>query len=180
MAGIAAIFDQLPTGSVVALPTTVTRVSRDSPPPVKTAGGGRSTASPVATPRLDQNVRRGRLDLVGVAFEPLLIVADLDASAPHRASVARSSVWNITFATRSSASADTRADMSVQSVTKFIGGHSDLLAGVVTVPRREPAGALRSAREFRGLATPGALETFLAVRGVGRWRCVWSDRSAAR
>jgi cystathionine gamma-synthase len=57
------------------------------------------------------------------------------------------------------------ADVSVQSVTKFIGGHSDLLGGVVTV--REPAllAALRQSRELAG-ATPGTLETFLAVRGA--------------
>jgi cystathionine gamma-synthase len=55
--------------------------------------------------------------------------------------------------------------MSVQSVTKFIGGHSDLLGGVVTVRDANLLAALRQARELAG-ATPGALETFLAVRGL--------------
>jgi cystathionine gamma-synthase len=57
------------------------------------------------------------------------------------------------------------ADFSVQSVTKFIGGHSDLLGGVVTVKRPRLRAALLHAREIGG-ATPGALETFLAVRGA--------------
>ena len=57
------------------------------------------------------------------------------------------------------------ADMAVQSVTKFIGGHSDLLGGVVTVRDANLLAALRKARELAG-ATPGTLETFLAVRGV--------------
>jgi cystathionine gamma-synthase len=53
----------------------------------------------------------------------------------------------------------------VQSGTKFIGGHSDLLGGVVTVREAGLLAALRQSREFTG-ATPGALEAFLAVRGV--------------
>jgi cystathionine gamma-synthase len=57
------------------------------------------------------------------------------------------------------------ADVAVESVTKFIGGHSDLLGGVVTVRDSALLAALRHARELAG-ATPGALETFLAVRGA--------------
>lgn len=60
---------------------------------------------------------------------------------------------------------DLGADVSVQSATKFIGGHSDLLAGMVTVKRNDLFAALRQSRELRG-ATPGALESFLAVRGA--------------
>jgi cystathionine gamma-synthase len=60
---------------------------------------------------------------------------------------------------------DLGADFSFQSATKFIGGHSDLLAGVVTVKRPELCAALRHTRELSG-ATPGALEAFLAVRGA--------------
>jgi cystathionine gamma-synthase len=57
------------------------------------------------------------------------------------------------------------ADSSVESVTKFIGGHSDLLGGVVTVCDSALLAAPRQARELSG-ATPGTLETFLAVRGA--------------
>ena len=57
------------------------------------------------------------------------------------------------------------ADVAVQSVTKFIGGHSDLLGGVVTVRNANLLESLRQARQFAG-ATPGTLETFLAVRGA--------------
>lgn len=60
---------------------------------------------------------------------------------------------------------DLGADFSVQSATKFIGGHSDLLSGVATVRRHDLAQALRHSRELSG-ATPGALESFLAVRGA--------------
>jgi len=57
------------------------------------------------------------------------------------------------------------ADLAVQSVTKFIGGHSDLLGGVVSAREPRLVAALRQARDLAG-ATPGTLETFLAVRGA--------------
>src|SRR5262245_32528254 len=57
------------------------------------------------------------------------------------------------------------ADISVQSATKLIGGHSDLLAGVASTHRPALAAALRRVREISG-ATPGALEMFLAARGA--------------
>ena len=71
MAGIAAIFDQLPAGSVVALPDDCYQGVAG----LANAGQsrGRWTVHRVAvadTARLDRDVRRGRLDLAGVAFEP--------------------------------------------------------------------------------------------------------------
>ena len=71
MAGIAAIFDQLPTGSVVALPDDCYQgvaglaQSWRTTRPVDRASRrrGRHRA-------LDRDVRRGRPDLAGVAFEP--------------------------------------------------------------------------------------------------------------
>jgi cystathionine gamma-synthase len=61
MAGIAAIFDQLPTGSVVALPDDCYQ---------GVAGLAKAGQSRGRHDRLDRDVRRGRLDLAGVAFEP--------------------------------------------------------------------------------------------------------------
>ena len=55
------------------------------------------------------------------------------------------------------------ADFAIQSATKFIGGHSDLLLGVVT--STEHAEALRHIRAQLG-ALPGALEAYLALRGL--------------
>jgi cystathionine gamma-synthase len=57
------------------------------------------------------------------------------------------------------------ATVSLQSATKFIGGHSDLLAGVATTRDDALYHALRRSRELNG-ATPGTLEAFLAVRGA--------------
>lgn len=97
---------------------------------------------------------------------PLLTVADIEAicAAPRKPG-AIVAVDN-TFATSlNQQPLDFGATVSVQSATKFIGGHSDLLAGMTTT-RDETL--LRNLRNFRGLtgATPGALEAFLAVRGA--------------
>ena len=97
---------------------------------------------------------------------PLLTVADLDAicAAPRK----RGAILAVdnTFATPlNQRPLALGADVAMQSATKFIGGHSDLLSGVVTVRDANLLAALRQARELAG-ATPGALETFLAVRGA--------------
>jgi cystathionine gamma-synthase len=96
----------------------------------------------------------------------MLVVADLRAiCAAPRKPTALVAVDN-TFATSlNQQPLDLGADVSFQSATKFIGGHSDLLAGVVTVRRSDLLAGLRKSRELHG-ATPGALESFLAVRGA--------------
>jgi cystathionine gamma-synthase len=97
---------------------------------------------------------------------PLLVVADLRAicAAPRKPS-ALLAVDN-TFATSlNQRPLDLGADVSFQSATKFIGGHSDLLAGLLSARRPDLLAALRKSRELHG-ATPGALESFLAVRGA--------------
>jgi cystathionine gamma-synthase len=57
------------------------------------------------------------------------------------------------------------ADVVVHSATKFIGGHSDLLSGITIARDQALAQRLRHRRGLTG-ATPGALEAFLALRGL--------------
>ncbi len=57
------------------------------------------------------------------------------------------------------------ADVVTHSVTKFIGGHADLLLGIAVSRSEDDAVKLRSRRSTAG-ATPGALEAFLALRGL--------------
>ena len=167
MAGIAAIFDQLTTGSVVALPDEcyqgVAGLAKAG------QGRGRWTVHQVAVADSASWIEMcGVADLIWLESpsNPLLTVADLDAicAAPRK----RSAILGVdnTFATPlNQRPLALGADVAVQSVTKFIGGHSDLLSGVVTVRNENLLVALRKARELAG-ATPGALETFLAVRGA--------------
>jgi cystathionine gamma-synthase len=167
MAGIAAIFDQLPTGSVVALPEDCYQGVAG----LAQAGErrGRWTVHRVAVADTARWVELcGVADLIWLESpsNPLLTVGDLDTicAAPRKPG-ALLGVDN-TFATPlNQRPLSLGADVSVQSVTKFIGGHSDLLGGVVTVHDASLLAALRQSRELTG-ATPGTLETFLAVRGA--------------
>ena len=93
-------------------------------------------------------------------------VADLGAicSAPRKAG-AILAVDN-TFATPlNQRPLELGADVSMHSATKFIGGHSDLLGGLLITGHSELLEGFRESRTLGG-ATPGALEAFLAVRGL--------------
>jgi cystathionine gamma-synthase len=167
MAGIAAIFDRLRTGSVVVLPDDCYQGVAG----LAKAGESRSrwTVQRVAvtdTPRWVEMCGVADLIWLESPSNPLLIVGDLDliCAAPrkHGAIVAVDNTFATPLNQRPLALG---ADAAVQSVTKFIGGHSDLLGGVVSVRDANLQAELREARELAG-ATPGALETFLAVRGA--------------
>jgi cystathionine gamma-synthase len=57
------------------------------------------------------------------------------------------------------------ADVVMHSATKYLSGHSDLLMGVLVTRDPELTASLRSRRDLTG-ALPGALECFLALRGL--------------
>jgi cystathionine gamma-synthase len=57
------------------------------------------------------------------------------------------------------------ADVVIHSATKAIGGHSDLLLGVVVTADHDRHARLHEVRTVTG-ATPGALEVFLCLRGL--------------
>lgn len=167
MAAIAAVFDQLAAGSVVALPDDCYQGVAG----LAAAGAerGRWTVQRVAVDDTAGWIRAcGVADLIWLESpsNPLLTVADLEAicAAPRKPG-AIVAVDN-TFATPlNQQPLAFGATVSLQSATKFIGGHSDLLAGVATTNDDAVWHALRTSRELTG-ATPGALETFLAVRGA--------------
>ena len=167
MAGIAAIFDQLPTGSVVALPDDCYQGVAG----LAAAGQARGRWT---VHRIDVADTARWAEMCGVAdliwlespSNPLLAVADLDliCAAPRKPG-AILGVDNTFETPLNQRPLALGADVAVESVTKFIGGHSDLLGGVVTVRDANLLASLRQARELTG-ATPGTLETFLAVRGI--------------
>jgi cystathionine gamma-synthase len=177
MAAVAAVFGQLAVGSVVALPDDcyqgVVALALDG------QRRGRWTVRRVAvtdTAGWVQTCRVADLIWLESPSNPLLAVADLDVicGAPRKPG-AILGVDN-TFATPiNQRPLALGADVAVQSATKFIGGHSDLLGGVATVRDAGLLAALRTAREWAG-ATPGALEAFLAVRGA-RTLAVRLDRA---
>ena len=167
MAAVAAVFEQLASGSVVVLPHDCYQGV------VGLAEAGRArgrwSVERVAVDDTEGWIRAcARADLLWLESpsNPLLVVADLESicGAPRKAG-ALLAVDNTLATPLNQRPLDLGASVSVQSATKFIGGHSDLLAGVAAT--RDPGlyAALLRSRELSG-ATPGALEAFLAVRGV--------------
>ncbi len=167
MAAVAAVFDRLSPGAVVALPEDcyqgVAALADTG------AAKGHWTVRRLGLEDTAGWVRTcGEADLVWLESpsNPLLAVADLEAicSSPRKAGTIVA-VDN-TFATPlNQQPLDLGATVSLQSATKFIGGHSDLLAGVATTRDVAMWQALWRSRQLAG-ATPGALEAFLAVRGA--------------
>lgn len=167
MAAIAAVFDQIPSGSTIVLPTDcyqgVSGLALD---------GERKKRWTVERLAVDDTegwiAACARADLLWLESpsNPLLVVADVPAicAAPRK----RGAVLAVdnTFATPlNQRPLDLGADVSVHSATKLIGGHSDLLAGVAATKDDALNAALRRTRELTG-ATPGTLEAYLAVRGA--------------
>ena len=109
-----------------------------------------------------------RADLVWLESptNPLLDIADLPAlCAAARDAGALVAVDN-TFATPLlQQPLALGAHFAVHSATKFLGGHSDLLLGIAIADSPQLAERLRRRREVAG-AVPGALETFLVLRGL--------------
>jgi cystathionine gamma-synthase len=167
MAAISAVFELVPAGGHVAIPADcyqgVAGVVAQG------EANGRWTAE-----RVDTDDTAGwlaalrRCDLVWVESpsNPLLLVADVvTIGAAERRPGGLLAVDN-TFATPiNQRPLDVGADLSVQSTTKFVGGHSDLLGGVVTTRAGELTDRLRRVQTLGG-ATPGALEAFLTLRGA--------------
>ncbi|MFD1721930.1 trans-sulfuration enzyme family protein [Amnibacterium endophyticum] len=57
------------------------------------------------------------------------------------------------------------ADLVVHAVTKYLGGHSDLLMGAVVTPDEDLAARVTAQRSLHG-AVPSPFEAFLALRGM--------------
>jgi cystathionine gamma-synthase len=167
MAAASAVFDQLDSGARVVLPDDcyqgVALLAADG------ARKGRWRVERIAVEDTAGWVAAAReADLLWLESpsNPLLKVADLAAicAAPRKPG----SILAVdnTFATPlNQQPLSLGADVSMHSVTKFIGGHSDLLAGIVSVRDPDRLAALRKSRTLNG-ATPGTLEAWLAVRGA--------------
>jgi cystathionine gamma-synthase len=97
---------------------------------------------------------------------PTMDVADLPAIGAAAASAGARMVVDSTFATPLlQRPLEHGASIVLHSGTKFIGGHSDLLLGLCVTADDAVFDRLITARTYQG-ATPGALEAFLALRGL--------------
>lgn len=167
MAAIAAVFAQLPVGAVIALPDDFYQGVAGLVDEGITKGQWQ--AERIATEDTDAwLVACEHADLIWLESpsNPLLKVAELDkiCQAPRKAG-ALIAVDNTLATALNQKPLDLGADLVIQSATKFIGGHSDLLSGVVTTRDKSLYDKIRQHRMLSG-ATPGALESFLATRGI--------------
>jgi cystathionine gamma-synthase len=166
MAAVAAVLEQVPIGGRVVIgPDTYHGVSTLLSDGVS---ANRWTVDIIEHDRTSAWVQAtAEADMVWLESpsNPRLDVSDLPAicgSRPRKALVAVDSTFATPLGQRP---LELGADVVVHSATKFVGGHSDLLAGVATTDRPDLAEALRRRRTLSG-ASPGALETFLALRGL--------------
>lgn len=168
MAAVSAILDQLPNGARVVAPDDsyqgVAMVLADG------ADQRGWEVTRVATADLDRwlALAESQPDLLWLESpsNPLLAVADVPRICAAAEAAGVVTAVDNTFATPLlQRPLDHGATYSVHSATKFIGGHSDLLGGVVATA--EPAlrdGLAR--RRLLGGAVIGSLEAFLALRGL--------------
>jgi cystathionine gamma-synthase len=167
MAAAAAVFDLIPVGASIVIPDDcyqgVVGLAEDG------AARGRWSLERLPLPDTAGWIEAAqRVDLVWLESpsNPLLNLADIAAigAVPRRAGTLL--VVDNTFATPLNQQPLTLgADISMMSVTKYIGGHSDLLSGSLTTNDEGLYDALHRSRVLNG-ATPGTLEAYLAVRGA--------------
>lgn len=167
MAAAAAVFDQLPVGARIALPEDCYQGVSGLAQSGVEKGCWHVQRIPVEdTGTWVKACRSADLLWLESPSNPLLTVADLKtiAAAPRK----EGSILAVdnTFATPlNQRPLNFGADVSMQSATKFIGGHSDLLAGILSTANPQLLEAFRLSRTLNG-ATPGTLEAWLALRGA--------------
>jgi cystathionine gamma-synthase len=167
MAAVAAIFDLLPAGANVVLPDACYQAVIG----LAAAGQGadRWSVTRLATHDTEGWLRAaGDADLLWIESpsNPLLHVADLPAILAQPRKPGALAVVDNTFATPlGQQPLELGADIVMHSVTKYLGGHSDLQLGAAVARDEQVAAGLRERRVLAG-AIPGTFETYLAVRGM--------------
>ncbi len=168
MAAVSAVFDQLPKRARIIAPDDcyqgVAMILADG----VTKLGWTVERVPTDDTARWLTLIAGKPDLIWLESpsNPLLAVGDVpQLCAAAEAAGVLAAVDN-TFATPLlQRPLDHGAGYSIHSATKFIGGHSDLLGGVVVTADPELRDGL-ARRRLLGGAVIGSLEAFLALRGL--------------
>ena len=109
---------------------------------------------------------------------PLLKVIDISAVARLAASAGAITVVDNTFATPYlQRPLDFGADLVLHSATKYLGGHSDVIGGLIATRSDELAETLRFHQNAAG-AVPSPFDCFLIMRGM-RMLAVRMERASA-
>lgn len=166
MAAVAVVLNRLPVGSVLAVPTD----------PYHGVAGlaeegedlGRWTVR-----RLDLADTAAWMDATQAAdlvwiespANPLMTVADLPAICSAPRAPGTIVAVDATFAPLVQHPLELGADVVMHSATKFIGGHSDLMGGLLVTHRADLYDEFVHRRKISG-GVIGAMEAFLAIRGA--------------
>jgi cystathionine gamma-synthase len=166
-AATAALLAQLEAGAVVVYPDDSYTGTQGLLGEMQRAGRARLRAVDVT----DTDAVLGALDSADLVWlesptNPTLGIADLPRILDAANATGVASVVDNTFATPVlQQPLRWGAGAVLHSATKYIGGHSDLLLGVVVVPDRLRRDALAAQRTVEG-AIPGVMESYLALRGL--------------
>jgi len=167
LAAASAVFDTLSTGATVAIPEGGYHGVEELALAGESRGRWSVQKIDIAdTPAWVESVAHADLIWLESPSNPMLAVVDLApiCAAPRKPG----NIIGVdnTFATSfNQRPLEFGADVVMHSATKFIGGHSDLLAGAVVTNREDLAASFALTRKQTG-ALPGALEAYLAVRGA--------------
>jgi cystathionine gamma-synthase len=179
MAAIAALVDLQPAGTVVVVPEAA--YSGAVSIFARAQRLGRLTVRSVDVADTDSVVAAlagAGLLWLETLTNPLLAVPDLpvliDAAHAAGAQVGVDATFSTPLNVRP---LDLGADLVMHSATKYLAGHSDLLMGVLATRSTDLAAALFDARALTG-AIPGALESYLALRGLRTLALRWERAQA--
>jgi cystathionine gamma-synthase len=125
-----------------------------------------------------REARPPRLVWIETPTNPLLKLIDISAVARLAAGAGAITVVDNTFATPYlQRPLDLGADMTLHSATKYLGGHSDVIGGVVATRSDELTERLRFHQNAAG-AVPSPFDCFLVLRGL-RTLAVRMERACA-
>nr|MDQ3345529.1 PLP-dependent transferase [Chloroflexota bacterium] len=119
-----------------------------------------------------------RMVWIETPSNPMLKVIDISAVARIAAVAGAITVVDNTFATPYiQRPLDLGADLVLHSATKYLGGHSDVIGGLIATRSDDLAGKLRFHQNAAG-AVPSPFDCFLVMRGM-RTLAVRMDRASA-
>jgi cystathionine gamma-synthase len=119
-----------------------------------------------------------RMVWIETPTNPLLKVVDISAVARLAAGVGALTVVDSTFATPYlTRPLELGADLVLHSATKYLGGHSDVIGGLVATQRDDLAESLRFHQNAAG-AVPSPFDCWLVLRGL-RTLAIRMDRACA-
>ena len=170
LAAVAAVFETVPTGGRVVAPRIMYHGTLQWLRRIEAKGRIRlSLFDPTTPDSLAETVQSGDTDIVWIepTLNPTWDVIDIAAAAEiaHDAGaiLAVDSTCSPAVTTRP---IDLGADIVFQSGTKYLNGHSDVLAGVLTTRIADDRwGEVETVRTLAG-ATLGPFEAWLMLRGL--------------